>query len=284
MGGRMSARLVDAGYDLTVLDLDKDAVRDLEKKGAKAAASPREVAEQTDVVITSLPKPDAVRAVTLGNDGVAEGDRAKIVIDVSTTGSSAAVEVAAGLTAAGKQWVDSPVSGGVKGAENGTLALMVSCPKTVFETVEPVLTLFGKTFYVGENPGLAQVVKLANNMLSAGALLLTAEAMAMGVKAGADPRVMLDVINASSGRNSASQDKFPRAVLPRTFDFGFATELSYKDVRLCVDEAETLGVPMLGGGLIRQLLAITQAKYGPESDFTSIAKLIEEWSGVEIKG
>jgi 3-hydroxyisobutyrate dehydrogenase-like beta-hydroxyacid dehydrogenase len=95
---------------------------------------------------------------------------------------------------------------------------------------------------------------------------------------------MIDIVNASSGRNSATQDKFPRAILPGTFDFGFATGLSYKDVRLCVDEAEALGVPMVLGALVRQMLAVTQAKYGATSDFTSIAKVIEEWAGVEIRG
>ena len=106
----------------------------------------------------------------------------------------------------------------------------------------------------------------------------------MGVKAGLDPRVMVDVINASSGRNSATQDKFPRAVLPRTFDFGFTTGLSYKDVRLCIDEAEALGVPMVVGGAVRQFLAMTNAAFGADSDFTSMAKLVEGWAGVEVDG
>jgi len=106
----------------------------------------------------------------------------------------------------------------------------------------------------------------------------------MGVKAGLDAKVLIDIINAGSGRNSASQDKFPRAILPRTFDFGFATGLSYKDVRLCLEESEALGVPMVAGAAVRQMLAITNAKFGPDSDFTSIAKVVEEWAGVEIKG
>ena len=99
-----------------------------------------------------------------------------------------------------------------------------------------------------------------------------------------DARVLIDIINASSGRNSATQDKFPRAVLPGTFDFGFATGLSYKDVRLCIDEAESLGVPMVAGAAVRQMLAVTQARFGFDSDFTSVARVVEEWAGVEIKG
>ena len=163
------------------------------------------------------------------------------------------------------------------GAANGTLAEMVSCPQPVYARIEPIIANFGRPFFVGEDPGLAQVVKLGNNMLAAAALVLSSEALAMGVKAG-------DIINVSSGRNSATQDKFPKAILPGTFDFGFTTALSYKDVRLCVEEAEAMGVPMLGGALIRQILTITKAKYGPDSDFTCIAKVIEEWAGVEIRG
>ena len=115
------------------------------------------------------------------------------------------------------------------------------------------------------------------------ALVVSSEAMAMGVKAGLDPKILLDIINAGSGRNSATQDKFPRSILPGTFDFGFATGLSYKDVRLCVDEAEALGVPMVVGAAVRQMLAVTQAKYGANSDFTCIAKVLEEWAGVQIR-
>jgi 3-hydroxyisobutyrate dehydrogenase-like beta-hydroxyacid dehydrogenase len=160
---------------------------------------------------------------------------------------------------------------------------MVSGPRATFETVESILKNFGRPFYVGEKPGLAQIAKLANNLLAAAALVVSSEALAMGVKAGLDPRVLIDIINAGSGRNSATQDKFPRSILPGTFDFGFATGLSYKDVRLCVDEAEALGVPMVVGAAVRQMLAITNAKFGPASDFTSIAKVVEEWAGVEIR-
>lgn len=284
MGGPMSRRLLAAGYELVVLDVNAEAMDALVKAGAEKASSAKDVADKVDIVITSLPKPDIVIATALGDEGIAAGSRATIMLDVSTTGPSAAKQIAEGLAAKGKQWVDCPVSGGIKGAVNGTLALMVSCPNDTFETIKSIIDNFGNPVHVGEDAGLGQVVKLANNMLAAAAVFLTAEAMAMGVKAGVDAKVMLDVINMSTGRNSASLDKFPKSVLPGTFDFGFTTALSYKDVRLCVDESETLGVPMVGGALVRQILAITQSKYGPESDFTCMAKLIEDWSGVEIRG
>ncbi|HET7885948.1 MAG TPA: NAD(P)-dependent oxidoreductase [Bradyrhizobium sp.] len=284
MGGPMSERLLEAGYSLTIFDTDAAQVEALVKKGAKKASSAAEVASAADIVLMSLPTPDIVRNVALGEKGVARGNRVRTLIDLSTTGPGVSNIVAKELTQRNISWVDSPVSGGVKGAAAGTLAVMVSCPKPVFEEVEPILKVFGKIFFTGEKPGLAQTAKLANNLMAAAALVITSEAVAMGVKAGLDAKVLIDIINASSGRNSASQDKFPRAVLPGTFDFGFATGLSYKDVRLCIDEAEAMGVPMVCGASVREMLAITNAKFGANSDFTCIAKVLEEWAGVEMRG
>jgi 3-hydroxyisobutyrate dehydrogenase-like beta-hydroxyacid dehydrogenase len=280
----MAGRLMDAGYSLCVFDTNGEAMRPLVDRGARAATSAQDVASQAEIVLVSLPMPSIVQSVVLGENGVAHGTRVATVIDLSTTGPGVAKVVAGGLADRKIAWVDAPVSGGVAGAKGGTLAVMVSAPEATYAAVEPILKIFGKTFFTGEKPGLAQVAKLGNNLLAAAAIVLSSEALAMGVKAGLNPRVMVDIINVSSGRNSATQDKFPRAILPGTFDFGFATGLSYKDVRLCIDEAEALGVPMVAGAVIRQMLAVTNAKFGPESDFTCIAKVIEEWAGVEIRG
>jgi 3-hydroxyisobutyrate dehydrogenase-like beta-hydroxyacid dehydrogenase len=256
----------------------------LAARGAVVASSADDVASKAEVVFVSLPTPPVVQAVVTGEGGVLRGSKVQVIIDLSTTGPSVAGVAAKACGARNVAWVDSPVSGGIGGATKGTLAVMVSCPKPTFERVDPLLKVFGKTFFVGEKPGLAQIAKLGNNLLAAAAIVLSSEAVVMGVKAGIDPKVLIDIINAGSGRNSATQDKFPRAILTRTFDFGFATGLSYKDVRLCLDEAEALGVPMVAGAAVRQMLAITNAKFGPDSDFTSIAKVVEEWAGVEIKG
>jgi 3-hydroxyisobutyrate dehydrogenase-like beta-hydroxyacid dehydrogenase len=284
MGGPMASRLLDAGYSLCVFDTNPDAMAPLVARGARSAASPADVASETTTVLMSLPTPTIVQAVTLGERGIGQGSAVRTVIDLSTSGPGMSAIVAKGLSERGKTLVDSPVSGGVAGAKAGTLAVMVSCPKSTLPEVEPILKNFGRLFYTGEKPGLAQTAKLANNLLAAAALVVSSEALAMGVKAGLDARVLIDIINAGSGRNSATQDKFPRSILPGTFDFGFATGLSYKDVRLCVDEAESMGVPMVVGGAVRQMLAVTQAKYGAASDFTCIAKVLEEWAGVQIRG
>ena len=282
MGGPMASRLLDAGHSLVIFDTNAAVMQPLADRGATIASSPTDVASKTAVVFLSLPTPPVLQAVAI--DGVLKGTAVKTMIDLSTTGPSVAKVVAKAAAEKGVAWVDSPVSGGIGGATKGTLAVMVSCEKAVFEQVDPLLKVFGKTFHVGEKPGLAQIAKLANNLLAASAIVLTSEAMAMGVKAGLDAKVLIDIINAGSGRNSASQDKFPKAILTRTFDFGFATGLSYKDVRLCLEESEALGVPMVAGAAVRQMLAITNAKFGPDSDFTSIAKVVEEWAGIEIKG
>lgn len=283
MGGPMASRLLDAGYALCVFDTNPGAMKPLEARGARVAGSPADVASAARIVLMSLPTPNIVQAVALGERGIAGGSTARTVIDLSTSGPGMAAIVARGLAEHGMTLVDSPVSGGVAGATKGTLAVMVSCPKATYAEVEPVLKNFGRLFFTGEKPGLAQTAKLANNLLAAAAIVVSSEAMAMGVKAGLDPQVLLDIINAGSGRNSATQDKFPRSILPGTFDFGFATGLSYKDVRLCVDEAEAMGVPMVVGAAVRQMLAITQATFGADSDFTCIAKVVEEWAGVEIR-
>jgi len=283
MGNHMARRLVEAGHKLVVYDTDAKSLQRATSTGASAGSSPADVASQADIVMVSLPTPNIVKAVALGDKGVASGRKAKIYIDLSTTGPLVAGEVAKALEEKGIVAVDAPVSGGPAGADKGTLAVMVSGPKRFEKELTPILSIIGKVFWVGEQAGLGQTMKLCNNLLSATAISITSEALVMGAKAGLDPAIMLDVINAGSGRNTATQDKFPRCVLPRKFDFGFATELLYKDVRLCLEEGERLGVPMIVGNAVRQLVGIAKAKLGGSSDITQIVQPVEEWAGVQVK-
>lgn len=282
MGGPMAARLLDAGYALTVCDVRQDLVDALVAQGARAAASPRAVADAADTVLLSLPDPGVVREVALGKAGVIGGARVRTVIDLSTTGAMVAREIAAALAARDIAAVDAPVSGGVGGASKGTLAVMAACPKARFAELEPVLQVFGRVFFIGEHPGMGQTMKLANNLLSATAMAATAEAVAFGVKAGLDPATMIEVINAGSGRNTASTDKFPRAVLPRTFDFGFTNGMMYKDARLCLEEAGAAGVPMPVGQVVRDQWQKVVESLGAERDFSTVALLAEQAAGVTI--
>jgi 3-hydroxyisobutyrate dehydrogenase-like beta-hydroxyacid dehydrogenase len=282
MGGPMVRRLLNAGFDLSIYDKSEDAIAPLVALGATRADSPAAVASAAEIVLASLPTPPIVQAVTLGPNGIGQGSKIKIFIDVSTTGSTVAARVAEGLAAKGITAVDAPVSGGIAGAEKGTLAVMVSGPEAVYPTVKPVLEVIGKLFFVGTRPGQGQTMKLLNNLLSGTAMAISSEAVVMGVKAGLDPQQIMDVINAGSGRNSATQDKIPRCVIPRTFDFGFAISLLNKDIRLCLEEAEALGVPMIVGTAVRQLLAVTIATEGVNADLTEVVKTVERWAGVQV--
>jgi len=284
MGFPMARRLIEAKHQLVVFDTRKEAADRLVAMGAQAASSPKEVADRVETVMASLPSLQASLEVATGNNGVIEGKRVKRFVDLSTVGSQMAARIHDLLKKRGIVQIDSPVSGGVGGAEKGTLAVMVSGPKAHAEAVKPALDVIGKVFFIGEKPGSAQTMKLANNFLSATAVVATSEAVVMGVKAGLDPNVMIDVINAGSGMNTASRDKFPRSILPRTFDYGFATALMVKDVRLCLEEMKSLGLSMEVAEAVGRLWEVVIRDMGPESDFTTAIKPIEKAAGVVVGG
>lgn len=282
MGQPMARRLIEAGHSLIVYDTRNDAVAPLVALGAKVASSPADVADRTETVMASLPSVAISQKVATGEGGVIHGKKIKRFIDLSTTGASAAAAIAATLATKNIVQIDSPVSGGVGGATKGTLAVMVSGPQDHIDTVKDALAVFGKVFVIGDKPGMAQTMKLANNFLSATAMAATAEAVAMGVKAGLDPKVMIDVINASSGRTTASDGKFPQSILPRTFNYGFGTALMLKDVRLCCEEAKALDAPRAVMNTVLDQWEATNSEFGGDSDFTVIVKMIERRAGVVI--
>lgn len=279
MGLPMATRLVDAGHDVVVFDVQADAVARVVARGASAGSSARDVADRTDTVLASLPTPEVSEAVAVE---VSEGGAARRYVDLSTVGAQAAQRNSVVLAERGIAALDAPVSGGVHGAEAGTLAVMVSGPRADFAALDAVFAAIGRAIFVSEKPGAAQTMKLVNNMMAATTLAATAEVMVMGVKAGLDAHVMIDVLNAGSGGTHASRDKFPRAVLPRTFDYGFATGLMTKDVRLYLDEARSLGVPLRVAETVAALWETTLAELGADSDFTSIVKPMEDAAGVVV--
>ena len=284
MGFPMARRLIEAKHQLTVFDQRQEAMEKLVALGAQAASSTKEVADRAETVLVSLPSLQASLEVATGTGGVIEGKRVRRFVDLSTVGSHMAVRIHDLLKQRNIVQLDSPVSGGVGGAEKGTLAVMVSGPRADFEVAKPALGVIGKVFFIGEKPGSGQTMKLANNFLSATAMVATSEAVVMGVKSGLDPAVMIDVINAGSGLNTASRDKFPRSVLPRTFDFGFATGLMVKDVRLCLEEMKHLGLSMEVAEAVGRLWEVIIRDMGPDSDFTSAIKPIEKAAGVVVGG
>src|SRR6516225_3018963 len=284
MGQPMARRLIAAGHKLIVYDTRNDAVAPLVAMGAQVASSPADVADRVETVMASLPSLQISEKVALGEGGVIEGKRNKRFIDLSTTGATVAARIAAGLARKNIVQIDCPVSGGVGGASKGTLAVMVSGPKAEIDLVKDVLAVFGKVFVIGEQAGMAQTMKLANNFLSATAMAATSEAVAMGVKAGLDPTVMIDVINAGSGRTTASDGKFPKAILPRSFDLGFATALMLKDVRLALAEAKALKVPHEVMAAVLNAWETANSEIGGDKDFTTIIQPIEKRAGVTVGG
>jgi 3-hydroxyisobutyrate dehydrogenase-like beta-hydroxyacid dehydrogenase len=281
MGGAMARRLLDAGHQVTVYDPSTAAAEALAAHGARIAPTALSVADAAPVVFLSLPNPQIVAEVVLGTQGIREGKRLEVCVDLSTSGPDTAVKLATGLAQRHIASLEAPVSGGIKGAREGTLSLMVAGPVPVWERIEPLLQVFGKPFFMGANPGAGQTMKLVNNLLGACAIAITAEGMTLGAKAGLDPARMIEVLNVSSGRSSATQDKWPRSVLPRTFDFGFAAGLCLKDVRLCLAAAESLGVALGVGSAVCDLLQRTVTSLGPDSDFTAMAKIVESDSGLD---
>lgn len=282
MGAGMCARLCAAGLPVIVHDVSQGAIDALVAAGAQGASSALDVANRAEIVLVSLPMPDIVHEVLLGASGVADGSAVKIVVDLSTSGPAMAQRLAEGLAAHGIASYDAPVSGGVAGARDGKLSLMASGPEANWPQVEAVLGHFGKVFYMGETPGAGQTMKLVNNLLGATAIAVTAEGMTLGIKAGLDPAKMIEVLNQSTGINSATRDKWPRSVLPRTFDFGFAAALSHKDMRLCVDEAQALGVDLPIGVHVRDLLKRVLDEVGSDADFTAMALVTEDDAGLTL--
>jgi 3-hydroxyisobutyrate dehydrogenase-like beta-hydroxyacid dehydrogenase len=283
MGFHMARRLVEAGHRVMVFDTQRDAMDRLVALGAQAGGSPRAIADEVETVMVSLPTPDIVLAVATGPDGVIEGKRVRRFVDLSTTGAVMAKRIFELLKAKNIVQIDCPVSGGTTGAEKGTLALMVSGPRGEVKAIEPLLPAIGKTFFIGERPGAGQTMKLCNNFLSAAAMTATSEAMVMGVKAGLDPRIMLDVINSGTGRNTATEDKFGRVVLPRTFNLGFTVGLMNKDLKLCLAEGKALGVPMEVAETVTRMLQIACDENGPDKDLTTVVQPVERRAGVEVR-
>lgn len=284
MGRPMALRLIDAGYSLVVHDRDEAAVAALAERGAIVAKSAAEVSAMTPIVLLSLPMPDVVREVISGPGGLAEAPGGETVVDLSTTGPRIATEMGEVLARAGKTLVDCPISGGAEGARAGTLALMIAGPDAAVEPLTSALSNLGRVFRIGDRAGQGQTMKVINNLLSTAALTITGEAMVLGSKAGLDPHAMIDVLNAGSGQNSSTSSKFPKHVLTRGFDFGMPIALSVKDARLCLEEADRHGVPMLVGTAVRQMLTLTRDHLGPDVDMTCVVKVVEEWAKHEIGG
>jgi 3-hydroxyisobutyrate dehydrogenase len=276
MGAPMARRLVDAGYELVVTDAVPEAVERF-AAGSKCerAASPQSIGERCRVVITMLPNGQIVREVLLGANGLAPRlAPGSVAIDMSSSSPIGTRELSADLATIGIALVDAPVSGGVKKVADGMLAIMVGGEAEPVTRVRPILEAMGKVFATGPS-GSGHAMKALNNFLSAANLAIAAEAVIAGQRFGLDPATMILILNASTGRNTGTDSKFPNNVLPRTFNSGFALGLMAKDLRLALEVARSSGAP---AGLLEktaQMWAAAEQQLGGKADNTEVVKYLE---------
>lgn len=284
MGRPMAARLLGAGLPLTVNNRSHGKAETLLAAGARWAQTPAEAANSADVVLTCVTNNEATEDVLFGHNGVTSSARVKCVVDFSTSGPPTAADIGKRLQDKGIAFVDAPVTGGTPRAANGTLTIIASGDANAIDMARPAFAVMGSNVFIaGPQPGQAQMVKLVNNMLNYLAMAATAEALVVGVKAGLDPQLMLDVLNTGTGKNSATEVKFPKVVLPRTFNYGATNTTVDKDLLLFLDEAERMKLP---APIARNLSDLWHgwAKEHPSDDITTITKMYEHWAGVEVRG
>jgi 3-hydroxyisobutyrate dehydrogenase-like beta-hydroxyacid dehydrogenase len=284
MGRPMAVNITEAGHDVVVFDLNQNQTKILAQRGASVARSPKEVADEADYVLTCLPSIEAAEAVALGKDGVIAGSRAKAFVNMGTTGSAFARLTAEAMNAVGKAYLDAPISGGPPGAEAGTLGVMCSGDRSTFEALKDnaLEAISAKLVYLGEKPGAAQVMKLVNNIIFFGNVAVAMEALTLGAKAGLSAEQMLEVINASSGRNTATEWLIPNHVLNRAFDFGGANYIIAKDLDLWRQEVEAFETPMQLGMNMRTLYLQSMWKEGMDADITTLLKTLEEIGNTKL--
>ena len=276
MGGPMAGNIAAKGFPLTVYD--KAGTQGLAPEGAQLGANAADVARAADTVFLSVP--DGKVSLFVVDEIIASEDRrADVIIDLSTIGPDAAREADARCKAVGITYIDAPVSGGQAGARAGTITVMLAGPRAVVDAHQDVLHGFAKNpFHVGEEPGQGQAVKILNNFLSGTAMAASTEAVLYGLSQGIDMKTILDVVNVSTGQNTATADKFPKRILTETFNTGFATALLTKDVNLFLDNAREAGTPTKIAQTISEVWDETNEAL-PGSDITMVYKHLRDGAG-----
>nr|XP_021184270.2 probable 3-hydroxyisobutyrate dehydrogenase, mitochondrial [Helicoverpa armigera] len=283
MGGFMAANLAKKGFAVRGYDPSKEALTAAAKNGIKEASSIAAAVEGADVVVSILPSNKVVLDAYLGNDGVVKHARkGALLIDSSTVDPNVPKQIFPVALESGKGFTDAPVSGGVMGAQNATLAFMAGGRKEDFERSLPFLKAMGaKQFHCGE-VGAGQVAKLTNNMLMGITGMATAECMHMGIKMGLDPKVLLDVLNNSSARSWSTEvycpvpGLVPTAPSSRNYDGGFKNELMVKDLELASSMALGIRSPIPLGAVATQLYRIVQSRGYGQKDFSYVFQLLKE--------
>jgi 3-hydroxyisobutyrate dehydrogenase len=287
----MAARLQEAGFTLTVFDNDPQARQTfLDGHGGKGASSLGQLGSSSDVVITMLPDGHVVRRVTLGDGEDCQQDHlvgsmqeGSILIDMSSSSPTGSQDLGRILSQHGIRMLDAPVSGGVPKAADGTLAIIVGGDAAVAERCRPLFEAMGTQIFMAGSLGSGHALKALNNLVSAAGLIAAAEALLIGHRFGLDPTVMIDVLNASTGRNNSTENKFKRFILSRRFDSGFSLDLMVKDLTTAVKLARETGAPAVFSGVCRELWAAAQAVLEAESDHTDVVRWFEKMAKTELR-
>ncbi len=288
MGLPMAANLVKAGQDIIVYDLNRGVVDNFVKEhGGRPANGLVSVAENADLVITIVPTGKDVRRIALGDGGgdalAAHMENGKLLLDMSSSDPTGSVDLAGLLREQGISFVDAPVSGGVKRAIDGSLAIMVGGDPADIERCQPLLDIMGGQIFQCGPVGSGHAMKALNNMLSAIGLAAAGEALLIGKKFGLDPAVMVDTINRSTGRNNATEVKFHQFVLNDNFASGFTNALMVKDLTTAQDLARATEVPAPFTALVREIFAETKTQFGADSDHTEVVRWQQAVSKVDLK-
>jgi 2-hydroxy-3-oxopropionate reductase len=283
MGGPMARNLVEAGYDVVVYNRSRGVVEELKKEGATGATGPRDVAENSDVVITMLPDSPDVEAVVSGEGGVLEGLRdGSLLVDMSTISPVVTEELAAAVEKNGASMLDAPVSGGDVGAQQGTLSIMVGGSEEDFERARPLFEVMGGTVnHVGPT-GAGQVVKAANQVVVALTIEAVSEALVLGSKGGVAPEKILDVLGGGLAGNKVMEVKREK-FLSHDFSPGFRSELHHKDLGIALAAAREYGISLPNTAAVDQMLQTMKKKGWGGEDHSALLRVIEDLSGHEAK-
>lgn len=286
MGGPMCGRLLQAGFAVTICEPDDARAQVLVEAGAARAMTPRQVADHAEVVFACLPSREISREAALGDNGVVHGQAIRIYVETSTLGRPDIEALVEGLAPRRIAVVDAPISGGAAPARAGTLSILLAGPRQACQEIRPALdAMASNVFDFGEAAGRAQVAKLINNLLSSAGLVTAIEGVVMGVKAGLDAQTLIEAINVSTGRNSATLEKFPKAILPRTFTFGGPLTIGLKDMELFLEEAQRQGTPLWVAPRVMALFREAAEHGFKEKDFMRLVEYVESLTdGVVVRG
>ncbi len=283
IGTPMCRHLIEAGHTVLAYDVNPGNLARIVSLGAQQAASPKAVAQACDIVFSSLPGPREVEQVALGEEGIsAAARRGLIYVDLSTNAPSAAQRVCAALAERGVTMLDAPVSGGVVGAESGSLAVMVGGDKQAFDTCRPLLEHIGANIYHVGDIGSGCVAKLVNNMIAFINTAAASEGMLLGTKAGVDPQMLHDIVQASSGGSWAMR-QFPSKVFAGDFTPGFTIDLAYKDLRLALEMGDELSVPLTLGSICINLMRQIRANGNGGDDLSGLMRALEDAIGWQVR-